>query len=438
MTTNAPIYNPAPLAAAILAASTGRSRVAVVTVGDSNNNYSTDGYNDGMERAAALAGVPLFASALMGYGGAANVGVGSIGGDIQATAETESLASLPAQLTGFVPSASHMPMLQPWWRNTNITSGNGKGYQLLANNALGNNALLRGHWWFGTGPSWGGNVQIGFRMDEAPYTQHVSASRSLTGAGGIAYGLRRETLDLAAGTAAADKALLLEVFRPGQLQTAPIFCPFMAVERPDRAGGVMVTPLVFAPSQHLGTIEAVYRTGCPDAWKTAHMQALWTLVNGATDPNARLLWFVSSGINDHSASRSAATFVADFERFRAEVLRVSALAGIDADRHLFLVAPTHPQNNATPDATLRGYIDALANSARLVPRVSVANLHSARFGDAAAWSARHDGGGAAHLKSTSAGYTDACNALWAALLAEAGNWKSGRVAVRARAAGVIG
>lgn len=410
-----------------------RSRVVNVFAGDSNCLFSTDGYNDGCERALALAGVPIFASALLGFGGSSNLGVGSIGSDIQASAVTEALASVPSQLTGLIPSANYMGMLQPYWRNTNVTNGNGAGYQLAASSALGNNAALRGHLWFGTGPSWGGTVPLAFRQDSSPFTQHVTASRVLTGAGGAAWGLRRETLDIAAGVAAAAEPLLLCQYRPGTAQTAPIFCPFAAIERPDRAAGAMVTPLIFAPSQHLGTIESTYRTGCPDAWKIAHMQALDTL----DGPNGTIAWWVSSGINDQSASRTSAQFVADFDRFRAEVLRISDLAGVSRERHVFVAMPTHPQNSATPDGVLRGYVSALAAYAASVPNVLVVNLHAAAFGDSTAWAARHDGGGAAHLKNTTAGYTSAMSVVWDRLFAAAEEYRRRGVAVRAVGSGVV-
>ncbi|MFM9958460.1 MAG: hypothetical protein ACKVZJ_10310 [Phycisphaerales bacterium] len=418
---------------------TGKVRAALLTYGDSNNNYSSDGWNDGMARAAFTAiasggqGLGCFATALLGYGGAGNTGVGSIGGDIQATAETEALTNLPSQLDGFKPSATQMVFLQPWWRETNVTAGNGRGYQLNASNALGNARALRARYWFGTGPSWGGTVQLAIRQDSSPFTQHVTASRVLTGAGGIAYGLREETLDLNAGVAADGELLLVCQFRPGQAQTAPIYCPFMMAEAVDQAAGLMVSPMVFAASQHLGTIEATYRTGCGQAWKIAHMQA----VNARLGTNGFLVHWVNSGINDHTASRSAAQFVADFEALRGEVLRISDLAGISRERHLFMVGATHPQNSAGPDATLRGYINALTAYAPGVPNVLVVNLHSTRMGSAAEWTARHDGGGAAHLKNTTAGYTDAALAVWRHIRAAVAANVTGSRARRALGAGVV-
>lgn len=411
----------------------GKRRAAMVFVGDSNVLFSTAGYCDGLEAAAPGAGVPIFATPLIGYGGGSNVGVGSLGSDVQATAETESLATVPAQLSGFIPSATHMAMMQPYWRSTNVTAGNGRGYQLNASNALGNNGAIRGHWWFGTGPSWGGTVRCGFRLGDSPFTQHVNVEQVLAGAGGAAWGLSRRTVDLPAGTNPAGNALLHQVFQPGQAQTAPIFCPFMCCERTDRPTGVMAAPLVFAASQHLGTIEAVYRSSCPDNFKIAHIQALATMVGDG----GFLMWFVISGINDVTNSRSPATFVADFERFRAEVVRVSALAGISIERHLFFPMVTHPQNNSGTDATLRSYISALTEHAPRVPNVTPINLHASRFGGAADWTARHDAGGAPHLKNTAAGYQAVGDVLWPLLLRGAERLRRGRVAARAVGAGVV-
>lgn len=433
MQSSRPVVQVAAVAPVILAALAGTMRVAIIGVGDSNQQYSTVGYSDGCEAAASTAGFPIFATPLLGLGGAGNVGIGANGGDIQASGETQALTNLPAQLTGYVPSATYMTMMQPYWREDNVTDNDARGYQLAASNAIGNNRALRTHQWFGTGPSWGGSLKVGFRQDSAPYTQHVSVTKTLTGAASAAWGLRRETVDIAAGVGAAAEPLLCQLYHPAQAQTAPIFSPFQCTERPDLRGGLMVTPLIFAPSQHLGTIEATYRTGCPDAWKIAHMQALAVVLG----PDGKFIWYINSGINDQSGSRTAAQFIADCERFRVEVLRISALAGIAADRHYFLVQPTHPQNSATPDGVLRTYGAALLTYIQQVPRVGLLNLHSALSGTAADWTARHDAGGAAHLKTNTAGYQAVWIVVWGHLLSACRAAVESSTAQKAVGAGIV-
>lgn len=434
------VINVGPQVELIVAQRNNAARVVEVVIADSNALFNGFGWDHGLQYGLVANGVQMFATGCVGPADSGS-GIGYTGNLAGASGLTESVAGLNANLSTYVPTVNGMGTMQPFYRSSNNTPANPVGLQVNSGGALGASGALRGHWWFGAHAAGGGSWDVGFRRDESPYTTLATKTiNTQTGAWGIGH----DTLDLAADGTRAAWPMLQFTYRGGTQITAPVYLPFIAMERTDRLGGFSVTPAVFYAGKGLKDIASQWLAN-PANWRTEFLKALLLLAG----PNGFLRVWVSSGVNDQNGtyagvqsvgpspadSGQPAGYADNFEAIRADIAAKAAAVGFRTGRVVFNPMPTHPQSTAGPSANIAAYTAEMARRYGASRDVTVIDPADPAIGTSAEWSARWDGGGSPHLSQ--AGYEQGGQRVVQAMFTAADAYRRRLKAKLALGAGVV-
>jgi hypothetical protein len=373
-------------------------RCAVGLVGDSNNNFSGNGWEAGITQ--ALAGrIPIWSTGLTSINYNAGNGIGlpyqfrqSPGSNVNWRAATSNtimgvLTGAPTFFDNLLPSGG-------WGHNYAYATGaatysanrdhgliiNGQvTAQHYGDHPIDRRQALRGTVCYGTFASGGGSGKIGIRETSGSYTRSGTLNFA-TGADGYAFG----QVDLAA-SASRNVNVQLAVMNDGtDALTTNAWFSFLQIENIATVRGVAVSTIAAQGGQ---SARDAYDWLQPRETMTRHILRNMMQCDGVADSAATALIVINEGANDFSesgtsidtvnANSSRAGYKANIQGLIDVIQAAWVAEGFAAGNLFFLLLPTHVaaiDPTDSREAALIGYRDACAEIAAARANTAAADL----------------------------------------------------------------
>ena len=274
-------------------------RVAIIGLGDSNQNQGGHGWDYGVPYGLYNSGYTMFGTGLLsgvglggslGYGFTPAFGMGGVN------------SGAPVELSTYLDKGSGDGMGffgYSYLNDGESFSNNNNGMQVQFSggqdplNLAGN---LRGHLWYGTFPSGTGQMRLKFRDETGVYSTIAQGStiNPVTGA----YGLAETTLDLPAGTRpGTGQGISFGTYSTGTGVTleGPSFITWVWVENTDRTSGFSYSTLDAQGGQSTREI-------CKNiqALSDNTLDHYLTVIRSQLGANKKIIFWINEGLNDRN------------------------------------------------------------------------------------------------------------------------------------------